>query len=359
MTGKKSPPGPEGVLLVAIMKNEAPYILEWVSHYLALGVEDFLIFSADCNDGTDLMLERLDRLGYLRHSPNPKRILHQIPSWQVGALRYASTFNRFQDAKWVLTVDADEFVDVTPGKHRLADLFDAAEPFDLMSFTVLGHNCNNVRGIGDGKVQGVFTRPMTEFSDYSDPAKNTLASVKTIMRNPQPDAAFRNHRPRFNDFSSTGQRWVNGSGRVLPPEFTNNKVNSIQATDSMAMARVNHYSLRSMDSFLVKVNRGDPLRGNGASLDKKTISVAMDYWLGRNVGLDNTPIHHHVPDGYSEILGDLSKDPILSELHERALDIHARTVRQVLDSEGGQRLAEAMGYFNASGTASGPIKGVA
>ena len=359
MKGKKPALRPEGVLLVGIMKNEAPYILEWVAHYLALGVADFLIFSADCNDGTDLMLERLDRLGYLRHAPNPKRILHQVPSWQVGALRYATTFNRFQEAKWILTVDADEFVDVTPGKHRLADLFDATDPFDLMSFTVLGHNCNNVKSIGDGKVQGVFTRPMVEFARFEDPSQDIVASVKTIMRNPQPGAMFRNHRPRFHDFDATGQRWVDGSGRVMPSEFTDRKVNTIHASGSMALARVNHYSLRSMDSFLVKVNRGDPLRGNGSKLDDKTISVAKDYWVKRNIGLDHTPIQHHVPDGYASILKDLSKDPILSELHERALDIHARTVQQVLDSEGGQRLAEAMGYFNMSGAATGQVKGVA
>ncbi|WP_461427474.1 glycosyltransferase family 2 protein [Gymnodinialimonas sp.] len=328
------------------MKDEAPYILEWVAHHKALGVEDFIVFSADCDDGTDHMLERLDRLGYLRHAPNPKRIFRQIPSWQVGALRYATKFARYEDAQWIITVDADEFVDVTVGRHRLKDLFEATEPFDLMSFTVLGHNSNRVRGIGDGKVQGVFTRPGAEFSAFDNDAPPKVASVKTLMRAPQPTAMFRNHRPKFKDFPSTNQRWVDGSGREMSDHFTNNKVNSLECNGSLDLGRVNHYSIRSMDSFLVKVNRGNPLTGgSGLKLDQKAINVFTDYWTRRNVGLDNTPIKHHVPYGYKALHKTLMDDPILSDLHEGAISIHKQTVELVLNSDSGRIIAEAMGYF--------------
>lgn len=337
---------PDGVLLVAIMKNEAPYILEWVAHHRALGVEDFIVFSADCDDGTDHMLERLDRLGYLRHAPNPKRTFGNIPSWQVGALRYATQFNRYQEAKWVLTVDADEFVDVAVGRHRLKDLFDSTDPFDLVSLVVLGHNSNGVRGIGDGTVQGVFTRPATQLAAFQTPEPPVVASVKTLMRLPQANCHFRNHRPKFHDFASTKQTWVDGSGRVLGDDFTNNKVNSILANGSMDLARVNHYSIRSMDSYLVKVNRGNPLTGaGGLKLDEKAIETFTTYWRQRNVGLDNEPITHHVPYGYKSLHKTLMDDPVLSDLHERSLELHQKTAQAVLNSDSGQRIAEVMGYF--------------
>jgi len=348
-----------GTLIVAIMKNEAPYILEWVAHHLALGVEDFIIFSANCDDGTDHMLERLDRLGYMRHAPNPKRVIHQIGSWQVAALRYATAFNRYQEAKWVLTIDADEYVDVAVGDHRLEDLHDAAGSFDLMSFCVLGHNSNRIRHIGDGRVQGVFTRPNAELSALDRDAAPRTNAVKTIMRLPQQGAMFRNHRPKFHDFPATNQTWVDGSGQVLPPDFTNQKVNSFKSNGRLDYARVNHYSIRSMDSFLVKVDRGNAMEdGLVTKIDEKTIATQINYWTTRNQGLDNTPIKHNVPRGYDEIYHTLSTDPLLAELHERSLAVHKAKAERMLGTEGGQRIAEAMGYFDKSG-ADGAVTDVA
>ena len=50
-------------LIVSTMKDEGPFILEWVAHYLALGFDHFIINSNDCSDGTDLILQRLQDLG--------------------------------------------------------------------------------------------------------------------------------------------------------------------------------------------------------------------------------------------------------------------------------------------------------
>lgn len=335
-----------GAMIVAIMKNEAPYIIEWVAHHCALGISDFLIFSGGpSNDGTELILERLDHLGYLHHLPNPKRILHQIPSWQVGALRYATQFIRYQDAKWILTIDADEFVQIVPGRHRLKDLFDATDPFDLMSFTVFGFNSDGHQDLGDGSVQSRFTRSIADISRFIEPDSDIVSSVKTIMRNPQPNAMFRNHRPKFRNFQSTNQTWVNGSGHKLPSEFTDHKVNSIKSGASMELARVNHYSIRSMDSFLNKIYRGDAIKNTGGEVDEKAVNEGIQYWNSRNNGLNGQPVKNYTPYGYKTIYNELRSDRILSELHERALHIHAETAKMVLETEQGQRVAEAMGYY--------------
>ena len=33
------------------MRNEAPFILEWIAYHRAIGFDDFLIYSNDCSDG--------------------------------------------------------------------------------------------------------------------------------------------------------------------------------------------------------------------------------------------------------------------------------------------------------------------
>ncbi len=45
------------------MRNEGPYILEWLAHHRAIGVRDALIYSNDCDDGSDALLDLLAGAG--------------------------------------------------------------------------------------------------------------------------------------------------------------------------------------------------------------------------------------------------------------------------------------------------------
>jgi hypothetical protein len=44
------------------MKDEGPYVIEWVAHHLALGFTDLMVYTNDCSDGTDAILKRLEEL---------------------------------------------------------------------------------------------------------------------------------------------------------------------------------------------------------------------------------------------------------------------------------------------------------
>ncbi|MEL6427490.1 MAG: glycosyltransferase family 2 protein, partial [Pseudomonadota bacterium] len=59
-------------LIVTTMRNEGPYILEWLAHHRAVGFTDFLVFSNDCDDGTDALLDRLHELGQIVHCRTKK-----------------------------------------------------------------------------------------------------------------------------------------------------------------------------------------------------------------------------------------------------------------------------------------------
>ena len=62
------------------MKNEAPYIVEWIAYHRAIGVDNFLIYTNDCADSTDEVLGRLMELGIVQ--------LHVI-----GKIRTSNHFN--------------------------------------------------------------------------------------------------------------------------------------------------------------------------------------------------------------------------------------------------------------------------
>ncbi len=52
------------------MRNEGSFLLDWLAHHRACGFGDFLVFSNDCTDGTDAMLDRLAAMGWLTHVRN-------------------------------------------------------------------------------------------------------------------------------------------------------------------------------------------------------------------------------------------------------------------------------------------------
>ena len=59
-------------VIVACMRNEALFTVEWVAHHLAVGFDKIVIFTNDCDDGTDLLLSALQRGGApVLHLDNP------------------------------------------------------------------------------------------------------------------------------------------------------------------------------------------------------------------------------------------------------------------------------------------------
>ena len=70
ITPRDLPKGNTGNVIVGCMKNEAPYIVEWVAYHRTMGVDNFLIYTDGCEDGTSEILDRLQEMGVLQHRNN-------------------------------------------------------------------------------------------------------------------------------------------------------------------------------------------------------------------------------------------------------------------------------------------------
>jgi hypothetical protein len=55
------------ITLVATMRNEGPFLLEWVAYHRLIGFNDVLICTNDCVDGSPELLDALQNHGLLRH----------------------------------------------------------------------------------------------------------------------------------------------------------------------------------------------------------------------------------------------------------------------------------------------------
>jgi hypothetical protein len=79
-------------------------------------------------------------------------------------------------------------------------------------------------------------------------------------------------------------------------------------------ATLNHYALRSLDSYLVKNDRGDVNRENRAFDDS--------YWRERNDGaMEDCSIHRYLPALAAE-MARLRADPAIEALHQEAVALH-------------------------------------
>lgn len=291
-------------LAILTVRNEAAFLLEWLAHHRAVGFTDFLVFSNDCTDGTDAMLDRLAELGWLTHirndGPHPEG-----PQW--SALKAADRHPLTKNADWILFFDIDEFVNIHTGDHTLPALLAALPDATAIPLTW--------RFFGNAGVVQMTDQPVTQTFTHAAPAilhwPWRAALFKTLFRN---DGSYRKlgvHRPRNPDKSRLcTQRWFDGSGRELPPAFQTTRIFSDFGQDNYALVQLNHYALGSMENYLVKCDRG---RAN-----RDASNFDMGYWVERNF-CDETDTSISAAGPRSQpLIAELNADKLLKSLHDAA-----------------------------------------
>ena len=91
------------VSIVAIIKNEAPYIEEWIKYHLIIGVEHFYIFDNGSTDGTlKIMKPYID---------DNIITLINFPGFKMQIKAYNTAIKKFKNyTKYMAFIDADEFI---------------------------------------------------------------------------------------------------------------------------------------------------------------------------------------------------------------------------------------------------------
>ncbi len=257
----------ERTVLISTMKNEGPYLLEWLAYHRSIGIDSFCIFSNDCTDGTNLILNRLDQMGIIRHFDNPLG-LRMDP--QRAAYSRANRMTWVKDHDWALIVDADEFLNVHVGDRSIQALQAACPGADAVSINwrLMG-SCGEKHFAPDKLISERFTRGST----FEAPENGLVWGFKTMFR-PRRFDYFGVHRPKFKKVEKVKPgsiTWVNGSGKPMPDKILKGGWRSGTDTWGADFAQVNHYAIKSREDFLLK-----RLRGTANSKNKGRID--MDYW---------------------------------------------------------------------------------
>ncbi len=295
------------------MKDEGPFILEWLAWHKAVGVTDFIVFTNDCTDGTDRMLDHLDQRGLVRHLPNPA-VLNGDGYFQPTALAYLHHMGTFKTADFVISMDVDEFINIRAGQGHFDDLLAATGPFDALSMTEINHGSNRKTTFEPGWITAQFPQHETE-----TPGKyKSRRGVKTITRMGPLLAKLRNHRP---DFCKDGPapHWIDGSGRPLASLATDASENGLDCRGTYGLVSLDHFALRSLDSYMMKMLRGDVV-----VKDKK---VGRTYWRQRNRNTDTTSdLTRFTPEARAWYDKHLATDATLMALHNAACAHHVARI---------------------------------
>ena len=234
------------LLAVTIVRDEAPYIAEWLDYHLLAGIDHFLIYDNDSTDNLRDVLAPYVAKNLVTVIPYPKTS-RQLEAYN-DAIRYFKYFCRR-----MVFIDTDEFIFPQHGKS-ISDVTD-----EIFSATNAAGLVINLRNFGSSNFEnadygvGVLERFTRRAVDNWAPLDKDIpsgnAAVKTIA-DPRRVKLFSDnpHVPEYFENCYA----VNESGNKISTPF------SIPVTADKIV--INCYVTKSREEYVEKIHRRNTAR---------------------------------------------------------------------------------------------------
>ncbi len=208
--------------IVAIMKNEGPYLAEWIEFHKLLGVEKFYLYDNDSTDKTQEILKPYIKSGLVDYTFFPGEKM-QLPAYNDCIEKHK------MDTRWLAVIDLDEFL--VPVKYDNMTDFLATIPENvaqiIIPWVIFGSNGHK------NKPRGLVT------ANYTMRAKRNWL-YKSIIK------------PQFVIHMGCHEHDVAGATKSV----------------RMSVCRVHHYHCKSWEEYKLKAMRGDAWDGADAGVKK-------------------------------------------------------------------------------------------
>ncbi len=205
--------------VVAILKNEEPYLKEWLDYHLMAGVEHFYLYDNESPDNQREVVKPYVAAGIVDYIPLPGKAMQFVA--------YNDAVNKFKfQARYIAFIDSDEFVFPRTGQSitQVVDEILSGKPNAAgvaVNWQLYGSNGHETANLSRGVLERFTRRAPVDWS--------TNRHVKTVS-NPR----------KINS--------VNENGKPVQG-YNNNPV----TVDQIAL---NHYYTKSREEFTSKQNRG-------------------------------------------------------------------------------------------------------
>lgn len=242
--------GARGHVLMCSMRDEGPFVLEFVAHHRAIGFDRIFIASNDCRDGTDLLLDALERAGAITHYRNRVKP-GELPQHSA----YAGIRRRhgLDAADWLMVLDADEFLDVTSGGGRVQDLTAQADAGDdIIMLNPLTFGTSRDPRWQPGLVTEQFPLRLPARHGANRPVKTLARGVGRFRQIHNHSVVGYRGKDALTVLRADGSRFAIPPGGKLWEVLRNVPVEDIRH----GLAHYNHYAVKSLASYLLRHDRG-------------------------------------------------------------------------------------------------------
>lgn len=303
---------------VAIVKNEAPYIIEWIEFHRLVGVDKFYIYDNESSDNLRNLLSSYIKSGVV--------VYQYLPGKNMQNKAYTDAVNKYKnETKYMGFIDIDEFV-VPCENNSLSDIVeDILNRYPEAAGVAINWRIYGSNGY-EKKPEGLV---MENYKYRAEDDFDANKHIKTIC-NPRKVKVFENpHYPIYiNSYS------VDENGRIIEGPF------NIYGT--CKKIRINHYFTKSKREYVLKALRGkaDSCSFRGMDdfyeHDHDSIydSIMCKYILSVKKKYDEKMKAYPELSDYTEHLNNLSLKDLINILEKRKQSAYQRirkTLAQMYD----------------------------
>lgn len=267
----------------AIMKDEAPYLIEWLEFHKIVGVERFYLYNNNSTDSTKELLQPYVQSGEV--------VLLDWPVTPGQKSAYEHCLRAYKtESEWIAFIDLDEFLFPTE-KEDLKEVLKEFEGVAGVGANMLYFGSSGHKVRPEGLQIEQFTKRSADTFDMNK-------YVKSIVR---PQQVLGPSCPHF--FIPINEE------AALVTENQERLTSSIAERVSVQKLRINHYYTRSKQEIKEKVMRGDAFFPWQKAL---TVLESMD----RN-DVEDLTIQRFVPQLRQAVDAAISQSPIAQVLKEK------------------------------------------
>ena len=217
------------IIICAILKDETPYLIEWVEHHLKIGVDHFVLYDNNSVIPAKQTLESYIEKGVVEvvdckitNSPHLKAYVHCL-------------YNMHGRAEWIAYIDIDEFIILKKHNDIYGFLKDYEEYAGVCMNWVI-YTANNHITQPEGLVMQNYTEATPD--DFS-----VNRHIKSIVQPKVVNTIDSSHFARYDEgYYAVNEKY----------EF----VYHAHSDFSNEIVQLNHYFTKSFEEWLFKIERG-------------------------------------------------------------------------------------------------------
>lgn len=213
----------------AIMKNEGPYLREWLEFHRLVGVEHFYIYDNNSTDNSREILDSYINQGLVTYTPWPDH------PGQLKAYMHCLSHHK-NDTFWIAFIDLDEFI-IPVVKDSLPEILREFEAFGALGVNWFLYGTSGHKTKPDGL-------QLENYIYHSRPDIKSNFHIKSIVNPRKIKSPCDPHCFRM----LPGEVTVNENGEIVTSALTK--------TNSTKKIRINHYFTRSTEESRLKMKRG-------------------------------------------------------------------------------------------------------